>query len=131
MSCLFTPRTDLSTIRVRPMIDRLLFPETFGDTLAHLWMNKVHRTQVLKERIFLAVRALDFLVCGAVREPVVLANGVIPNQCFLVRRRHELCEFLGNNFSHARAHEEIRALWLMNLGTELRFHSTARLVACK
>ena len=43
------------------MIDRLLFPETFADTLAHLWMNKVHRTQLLKERNFLAVRALDFL----------------------------------------------------------------------
>ena len=43
------------------MIDRFLFPGTFADTLAHLWMNKVHRTQLLKERNFLAVRALDFL----------------------------------------------------------------------
>ena len=80
MTCLSTPRTDLSTIRVRPMIDRLLFPETFADTLAQLWMNEVHRTQLLKERNFLAVRALDSLVCGAVREPVVLANGMIPKQ---------------------------------------------------
>ena len=42
------------------MVDRLLFPETFADTLAHLWMNRVPRTQLLKERNFLAVRALDF-----------------------------------------------------------------------
>ena len=43
------------------MIDRCLFPGTFADILAHLWMNKVSRTQLLKERDFLAVRALDFL----------------------------------------------------------------------
>ena len=60
MSSLFAPKTNLSTIRVRFMMDRLLFPETFANTLAHLWMNKVHRTQLLKERNFLAVRALDF-----------------------------------------------------------------------
>ena len=42
------------------MIDRFLFPGTFADTLAHLWMNKGHRTQLLKERNFLAVRALVF-----------------------------------------------------------------------
>ena len=42
------------------MIDRFLFTGTFADTLAHLWMNKVHRTQLLKERNFLAVRALVF-----------------------------------------------------------------------
>ena len=61
------------------MIDRLLFPETFADTLAHLWMKIVHGTQLLKERNFLAVRALDFLVCGAVRECVV-PTSAIPNQ---------------------------------------------------
>ena len=61
------------------MIDRLLFPEKFADILAHLWMNKVHRT----------ARAV-FFVCGAVREVVALVNGVIPDQFFCVRRRHEL-----------------------------------------
>ena len=52
----------------------------FADTLAQLWMNEVPRTQLLKERNFLAVRALDSLVFGAVREPVVLANGMNPKQ---------------------------------------------------
>ena len=62
------------------MIDRLLFPETFADTLARLWVNEVPRTQLLEERNFLAVRALDSLVCGAVRELVVLVSGMIPKQ---------------------------------------------------
>ena len=56
----------------RPMIDRFLFPKTFADTLAHLWMNKVHRTQLLKERNFLAVRALDFF--SSVEQPESLLH---------------------------------------------------------
>ena len=99
------------------MIDRCLFPGTFADILAHLWMNKVPRTQLLKERNFLAVRALDFFVCGAVRELVAPVSGVILNQCFSVRRRHELWQCLVNNFI---THEHTKkAAHLVHLAHEL------------
>ena len=69
------------------------------------------------ERNFPAVRALDFLVRGAVGEPVVPANGVIPNQCFLsslraTRPGYQKARTVGmpwQQLFHARAHEEIRA----------------------
>ena len=54
------------------MIDRCLFPGTFADILAHLWMNKVSRTQLLKERDFLAVRALVFF--SSVEQPESLLH---------------------------------------------------------
>ena len=50
------------------------------------------------ERNFVAVRALDFLICGAINKPRLPADRSIPNQFFCVRcdqsalatRRHEL-----------------------------------------
>ena len=53
----------------------------------------------------MAVRALDYLVCGGIDEPHLPANGPTPNQCFCVRydqrtlatRKHELWESPGNN----------------------------------
>ena len=57
------------------------------------------RSQLFKEGNFMAARALDFLVCGAIHEPHLPADGSIPNQFFCVRcdqralatRKHELC----------------------------------------
>ena len=44
---------------------------------------KKARSQLIKEGNFMAARALDFLVCGAINEPHLLADGSIPNQFFL------------------------------------------------
>ena len=65
---------------------------------------KKARSQLIKEGNFTTARALDFLVCGAINEPHLLADGSIPNQCLCVRcdqkvlatRKHELWECPGN-----------------------------------
>ena len=67
--------------------------------------SKKARSQLIREQHFMAARALDFLVCGAINEPRLLADGSIPNQFFFVRcdqralatRRHELWECPGNS----------------------------------
>ena len=41
---------------------------------------KKARSQLIKEGNFLAPRALDFLVCGAINEPHLPADGSFPNQ---------------------------------------------------
>ena len=115
------------------MIDRCLFPGTFADILAHLWMNKVHRTQLLKERDFLAVRALDFFVCGAARELVAPVSGVILNQCFLFEEGTNCGNALATTLSRTSTRRNPHTLftWLVNFETEIRLYSAARLVACK
>ena len=71
------------------------------------------RSQLIKEGNFTAARALDFLVCGAINELHLFADGSIPNQFFCVRwdqrtvatRKHELWECPGNrliNHTHDR-----------------------------
>ena len=40
-------------------------------------------SQLIKEGNFMAARALDFLVCGAINEPHLPADGSIPNQFFV------------------------------------------------
>ena len=65
---------------------------------------KKARSQLIKEGNFTAARALDFLVCGAINEPHLPADGSIPNQFLCVRcdqkvlatRKHELWECPGN-----------------------------------
>ena len=65
---------------------------------------KKARSQLIKEGKIMAARALDFLVCGAINEAHLLADGSIPNQFFCVRcdqrtlatRKHELWECPGN-----------------------------------
>ena len=46
---------------------------------------KKARSQLIKEGNFIAARALDFLVCGAINEPRLPADGSIPNQFFCFR----------------------------------------------
>ena len=41
---------------------------------------KKAKSQLIKEGNFMAARALDFLVCGAINEPHLPADGSIPNQ---------------------------------------------------
>ena len=62
----------------------------------------------------MAARALDFLVCGAINEPRLPADGSISNQFFCVRcdqrtcatRKHELLECPGNRLiNHAHMKE--------------------------
>ena len=38
------------------------------------------RSQLIKEGSFMVARALDILVCGAINEPHLPADGSIPNQ---------------------------------------------------
>ena len=45
---------------------------------------KKARSQLIKEGNFMAARALDFLVCGAINELHLPADGSIPNQFFCV-----------------------------------------------
>ena len=124
----------LCTIRARPMVDRLLFPETFADTLAHLWMNKVHRTQLLKERDFPGcARRWIFFVCGAARELVAPVSGVFLNQYFLFEEGTNCGNALSTTSSRTSTRRNPRTLFsqLVNFETEIRLHSAARLVACK
>ena len=66
---------------------------------------KTARSQLIKEGNFMAARALDFLVCGAINEPHLHADGSIPNQFFYFRcdqrtlatRKHELWACPGNS----------------------------------
>ena len=83
-------------------------------TLAQCWHEKDIITdiaedagnQVIREKNFMAVRALDFLVCGAIDEPHLPADGSIFTSFVSVRcgqrtlatRKHELWECLGNNW---------------------------------
>ena len=46
---------------------------------------KKARSQLIKEGSFMAARALDFLVCGAINEPHLPADGSTPNQFLCVR----------------------------------------------
>ena len=82
---------------------------------------KKARSQLIKEGNFMAARALDFLVCGAINEPHLPADGSIPNQFFCVRcdqrvlatRKHELWECLGNtliNHTHMKDSEYLTSL---------------------
>ena len=66
---------------------------------------KKARSQLIKEGNFMAARALDFLVCGAINGPHLAADGSIPNQFFCLRcdqrtmatRQYELWECPGNS----------------------------------
>ena len=78
-------------------------------------------SQLIKEGNFMAALALDFLVCGAINEPHLLADGSTPNQIFRVRcdqrtsatRKHELWECLGNRLiNHAHMKESGRLVTL-------------------
>ena len=82
---------------------------------------KKARSQLIKEGSFTAARALDFLVCGAINEPHLPANGSIPNQFLCVRcdqkvlatRKHELWECPGNtliNHTHMKESEYLTSL---------------------
>ena len=79
------------------------------------------RSQLIKEGNFTAARALDFLVCGAINEPHLPADGSIPNQFLCVRcdqkvlatRKHELWECPGNtliNHTHMKESEHLTSL---------------------
>ena len=46
---------------------------------------KKAKSQLIKEGNFMAARALDLLVCGAINEPRLPADGSIPYQIFCVR----------------------------------------------
>ena len=83
--------------------------------------SKRARSQLIKEGHFTAARALDFLVCGAINEPHLPADGSIPNQflCFrcyqkvLATRKHELWECPANdliNHTHMKESEYLTAL---------------------
>ena len=75
---------------------------------------KKARSQLIKEGNFMAARALDFLVCGAINEPHLPADGSIPNQFLCVRcnqkvlatRKHQLWECPGNTLIN-HTHEGI------------------------
>ena len=82
---------------------------------------KKARSQLIKEGSFTAARALDFLVCGAINEPHLPADGSIPNQFLCVRcdqkvpatRKHELWECPGNtmiNHTHMKESEYLTSL---------------------
>ena len=82
---------------------------------------KKARSQLIKEGNFTAARALDFLVCGAINEPHLPADGSIPNQFLCVRcdqkvlatRKHELWECPGNiliNHTHMKESEYLTSL---------------------
>ena len=82
---------------------------------------KKARSQLIKEGNFMAARALDFLVCGAIHEPHLPADGSIPKQFFCVRcdqralatRKHELWECPGNGLiNHAHMKESDRLVTL-------------------
>ena len=72
------------------------------------------RSQLIRENNLMAVRALDFLVRGAINEPHLLPEGSIPIQFFCVRcdqrtlatKKHELWECPSNNLiNHTRMQE--------------------------
>ena len=74
---------------------------------------KKARSQLIKDGNFMAARALDFLVFGAINEPHLPADGSFPKQFFCVRcdqrtlatRKHELWECPGNkliNHTHMK-----------------------------
>ena len=82
---------------------------------------KKARSQLIKEGNFMAARALDFLVCGAINELHLPADGSIPNQFFCVRcdqravatRKHELWECPGNrmiNHTHMKDSDHLVTL---------------------
>ena len=82
---------------------------------------KKARSQLIKEGNFTAARALDFLVCGAINEPHLPADGSIPNQFLCVRcdqkvlatRKHELWECPGNtliNHTHMKESEYLMSM---------------------
>ena len=82
---------------------------------------KKARSQLIKEGSFKGARALDFLVCGAINEPHLPADGSIPNQFLCVRcdqkvlatRKHELWECPGNTFinhTHMKESEYLTSL---------------------
>ena len=82
---------------------------------------KKARPQLTKEGSFTAARALDFLVCGAINEPHLPADGSILNQFLCVRcdqkvlatRKHELWECPGNpliNHTHMKESECLTSL---------------------
>ena len=51
---------------------------------------KKARSQLIRDCQFTAARALDFLVCGAINEPRLLADRSISNQFFCVLRPESL-----------------------------------------
>ena len=82
---------------------------------------KKARSQLIIEGNFTAARALDFLVCGAMNEPRLPADGSIPNQFLCVRcdqkvlatRKYELWECPGNtliNRTHLKESEYLTSL---------------------
>ena len=80
---------------------------------------KKAKSQLIREEFFMAARALDFLVCGAMNEPRLPADGSIPNKFFCVRcdqralttKKHEWWECRSNsNQTHVRESEQLVTL---------------------
>ena len=91
---------------------------------------KKARSQLIKEGNFMAARALDFLVCGAINEPRLLADGPVSNHFFCVRcdqralatRKHELWDCPGNRLIN-HTHERIKPP--CDTGTGIFGHTTS------
>ena len=89
------------------------FQFRFGERYHHRF-RKESQISVDQRRKFMAARALDFLVCVAINERHLPADGSIPNHSLCVRcdqkalatRKHELWECPGNTLiSHMRMKE--------------------------
>ena len=74
---------------------------------------KKARSQLIKEGSFTAARALDFLVCGAINEPHLPADGSIPNQFLCVRCDQKVQD--KQESEHTSRH------WYKNFGTQIKF----------
>ena len=93
---------------------------------------KKAKSQLIKEGNFMAARALDFLVCGAINEPCLPVDGSVPNPFFCVRcdQRafgHQEARIvgivLGNrliNHTHIKE-SELLVTWSGNSGTRIKF----------
>ena len=83
----------------------------------------------------MAARALDFLVCGAIHEPRLPADGSISNQFFCVRcdqralatRKHELWECSGNSLIN---HTHVTGILGHRSSFVCSWSLSARLVTC-
>ena len=91
----------------------------------------ITRSQLIKEGNFMAARALDFLVCGAINEPRLLADGPVSNHFFfcvrcdqraLATRKHELWDCPGNRLIN-HTHERIKPP--CDTGTGIFGHTTS------
>ena len=97
------PSTALCSTRHRLLKEDAVMEES-GWALAQRRHGERYHSRFCQNN-FVAVRALDILVCGAINEPHLPADGSITNQFFCVRfdqrtlatRKHELWECSGNN----------------------------------